>query len=69
MREPTCCSASARRSRSIRSPALPELTLASGGRIAIITKSSTPYDSEAAVRLDGDVVEELEAVLAALGRG
>ena len=39
---------------------LPGLTLAGGGRIAIVTKSSTPYDSEAAVRLDGDVVEELE---------
>ena len=46
---------------------LPDLTLASGGRIAIITKSSTSYDSEAAVRLDGDVVEELGAVLAAVG--
>ena len=46
---------------------LPELTLAHGGRIAIVTKGSTPYDSEAAVRLDGDVVEELGAVLAALG--
>ena len=42
---------------------LPELTLAHGGRIAIVTKGPTPYDSEAAVRLDGDVVEELEAVL------
>jgi NAD-dependent deacetylase len=48
---------------------LPGLTLASGGRIAIVTKSSTPYDSEAAVRLDGDVVAELEAVLDALERG
>jgi NAD-dependent deacetylase len=47
---------------------LPELTLASGGRIAIITKSSTGYDSQAAVRLDGDVVRELDAVLAALNR-
>ena len=46
---------------------LPDLTLASGGRVAIVTKGSTPYDSEAAVRLDGDVVEELEAVLAAVG--
>ena len=45
---------------------LPGLTLAHGGRIAIVTKSSTPYDSEAAVRLDGDVVEELRAVLAAV---
>jgi NAD-dependent deacetylase len=45
---------------------LPELTLASGGRVAIVTQSSTPYDDDAAVRLDGDVVAELEAVLAAL---
>ena len=46
--------------------ALPELTLATGGQVAIVTQSPTPYDSDAAVRLDGDVVAELEAVLAAL---
>jgi NAD-dependent deacetylase len=45
---------------------LPELTLSHGGRLAIITKSSTPYDSAAAIRLDGDVAEELEGVLGAL---
>jgi NAD-dependent deacetylase len=45
---------------------LPELTLSSGGRIAIVTKGPTPYDGHAAVRMDGDVVEDLEAVLAAL---
>lgn len=45
---------------------LPELTLAGGGQIAIVTQGPTPYDSDAAVKLDGDVVEELEAVLAAL---
>ena len=45
---------------------LPELTLGAGGRLAIVTQSSTPYDAEAAVRLDGDVVDELDAVLAAL---
>lgn len=45
---------------------LPELTLESGGRLAIVTQGPTPYDSEAAVKLDGDVVDELEAVLAAL---
>ncbi len=45
---------------------LPELTLASGGRVAIITKGATPYDDDAAVRMDGDVVEELRAVLEAL---
>ena len=45
---------------------LPELTLESGGRIAIVTKGPTPYDDEAELRLDGDVVDELEAVRAAL---
>ena len=45
---------------------LPELTLESGGGVAIVTKGPTPYDSAAAVKLDGDVVDELTAVLAAL---
>jgi NAD-dependent deacetylase len=45
---------------------LPELTLEAGGRIAVITKSETPFDRFAAVRLDGDVEEELSAVMAAL---
>jgi len=45
---------------------LPGTTLASGGRIAIVTKSSTPYDRDAVVRLRGDVAEELQAVVAAL---
>jgi NAD-dependent deacetylase len=46
---------------------LPETTLANGGQIAIVTQSRTPLDRDAAVRLGGDVVDELEAVLAALG--
>jgi NAD-dependent deacetylase len=46
---------------------LPELTLGHGGHLAIVTKGPTHYDPEAAVRLDGDVVEDLTAVLAALG--
>jgi NAD-dependent deacetylase len=45
---------------------LPEITLTGGGRIAIVTRSSTPYDHRAEVRLGGDVVAELEAVLAAV---
>ena len=45
---------------------LPQVTLQSGGRLAIITQSSTPYDRDAEVRLNGDVVDELQAVLAAL---
>ena len=48
---------------------LPELTLEAGGRIAVITKSATPFDRLAAVRLDGDVEEELAAVMAALANG
>jgi NAD-dependent deacetylase len=47
--------------------ALPELTLARGGRLAILTIGPTPYDGEATVRMDGDVVEDLDAVLLALG--
>jgi NAD-dependent deacetylase len=47
---------------------LPELTLGAGGSVAIVTQGSTPYDREAAVRMDGDVVEDLSAVLAALSR-
>jgi NAD-dependent deacetylase len=46
---------------------LPEITAAGGGRLAIVTKGPTPYDGEAAVRLEGEVDEELGAVLAALG--
>ncbi len=46
--------------------ALPELTLGAGGRVAIVTQGPTPYDDEAAVKLEGDVVSELDAVLAAL---
>jgi NAD-dependent deacetylase len=45
---------------------LPQITLASGGAVAVVTKGSTPYDEDAAVRLTGDVVAELEGVLAAL---
>jgi len=46
---------------------LPEMTLACGGRVAIVTKGETPYDDAATLRLDGEVDEELAAVLAALG--
>ena len=45
---------------------LPEVTLGGGGRVAIVTQGETPYDGEAEVKLTGDVVSELEAVLAAL---
>ncbi len=45
---------------------LPQITLAAGGRLALVTMGPTPYDGVAEVKLDGDVVAELEAVLAAL---
>ena len=45
---------------------LPSVTRSSGGRVAIVTKGPTPYDAEADVRLDGDVVDELRGLLAAL---
>ena len=46
---------------------LPATTLAAGGRIAIVTLGTTPYDSRAAIRCGGDVVAELTAVAALLG--
>jgi NAD-dependent deacetylase len=46
---------------------LPALTLAGGGKLAIVTQGPTPFDSRAAVRMSGDVVEDLQAVVAALG--
>jgi len=45
---------------------LPAVTLARGGRIAIITQGRTPLDAAAEVKLNGDVEAELEALLAAL---
>jgi NAD-dependent deacetylase len=46
---------------------LPGVTRDAGGRIALVTQGPTPYDADASVKLSGDVVEELTAVLAALG--
>ncbi len=46
---------------------LPMTTLDHGGRLAIVTKGPTPYDQHADVRMDGDVVDALEALLLALG--
>jgi NAD-dependent deacetylase len=45
---------------------LPGLTLDGGGRLVLVTQGPTPYDGDAEVKLDGDVVAELRAVLAAL---
>ena len=45
---------------------LPQVTLSAGGALAIVTMGATPYDHRAAVKLSGDVVAELEAVVGAL---
>ena len=45
---------------------LPAITHGGGGRLVLVTQGPTPYDRDAEVKLDGDVVTELRAVLAAL---
>ena len=45
---------------------LPSIVLQTGGQIAIVTQGPTPYDSDAAVKLAGDVEAELRALIAAL---
>ena len=45
---------------------LPQLTLGNGGPLAIVTKGETPYDRDAELKLEGEVDEELAALLAAL---
>ena len=45
---------------------LADITLRAGGEVAIVTAGPTPYDDLATVKLSGDVVDELQAVLAAL---
>jgi NAD-dependent deacetylase len=45
---------------------LPQVARENGAALALVTQGPTPYDAEADVKLTGDVVEELEAVLAAL---
>jgi len=46
---------------------LPGVTLEGGGKLAIVTKGPTPYDGDAAVKLEGEVDVELGALVAALG--
>jgi NAD-dependent deacetylase len=45
---------------------LPQVAKEAGAALALVTQGPTPYDRDAEVKLTGDVVEELEAVLAAL---
>jgi NAD-dependent deacetylase len=49
--------------------ALPLLTRDAGGAVAIITQGPTPLDEIAAVRLSGDVVDELRALAHGVGAG
>ncbi|MFI4984399.1 MAG: NAD-dependent deacetylase [Solirubrobacterales bacterium] len=46
---------------------LPRLTHDSGGAVAILTRGPTPLDGLASVRLSGDVVDEMQGLLGALG--
>ncbi len=45
---------------------LPLLTHRAGGAVAIVTQGPTPLDDLAEVRLHGDVVAELQELVAAL---
>jgi len=45
---------------------LPLLTHEAGGAVAIVTQGLTPLDEIAALRLSGDVVHELQALVHAL---
>jgi NAD-dependent deacetylase len=46
---------------------LPQLTLERGGKLAIVTKGETPYDGDAELKLEGEVDEELAALVEVLG--
>jgi NAD-dependent deacetylase len=45
---------------------LPAVTLERGGKLAIVTKGPTPYDGDAAVKLEGELDAELSGLLDAL---
>ena len=45
---------------------LPLVTLGAGGKIAILTQGRTPLDDRATIRMGGDIVLELDALLDAL---
>ena len=47
---------------------LPDVTRSCGGTVAIVTQGPTPFDEVAEVKLDGDVVAELQGLLGALDR-
>ena len=45
---------------------LPQVTARAGGDVAIVTQGETPWDDRAVVKLDGDVEDELRALVDAL---
>ena len=45
---------------------LPLITLAAGGKLAILTRGLTPLDGKATVRMGGDIVQDIDALLHAL---
>jgi NAD-dependent deacetylase len=45
---------------------LPQMTVECGGSVAIVTKGETPYDRDAELKLEGEVDEELSALVEAL---
>jgi len=45
---------------------LPLITLAAGGKLAILTRGLTPLDGNATVRMGGDIVQDIDALLHAL---
>jgi NAD-dependent deacetylase len=45
---------------------LPQITLDTGGKVAIITRGPTPYDGRAAARCDGDVEAAMAEIVADL---
>ena len=45
---------------------LPEITSGAGGNVALITAGPTSWDEAAVVKLDGDVEDELQSLLAAI---
>jgi NAD-dependent deacetylase len=47
---------------------LPEITSSAGGEVALVTIGPTAWDDRALVKLDGDVVDELQALVAALAQ-
>ena len=45
---------------------LPEITRRGGGKLALITQGPTPFDHQAEIKLEGDVVNELTSLVSAL---